>query len=147
MNRRRVCSSVLHVFFWHPNLSSREIPSQIFTPPSPSIVDNVFHKPQGLRTIDFILWLSLREFCMNVCLVWFSLMTRESEIGMKLSAPGDSRGRRLSLPLYPGYKESSRAPCYLPTRCFSCWLIFAINDGSVKETLILNFLKYNDRMW
>jgi hypothetical protein len=29
---------------------------------------------------------------MIVCLVWFSLMTREGEIGMKSSAPGDSRG-------------------------------------------------------
>jgi hypothetical protein len=30
---------------------------------------------------------------MIVCLVWFSLMTREGEIGMKSSVPGDSRGR------------------------------------------------------
>jgi hypothetical protein len=29
---------------------------------------------------------------MIVCLVWFSLMTRKGEIGMKSSAPGDSRG-------------------------------------------------------
>jgi hypothetical protein len=29
---------------------------------------------------------------MIVCLVWFSLMTREGEIGMKSSVPGDSRG-------------------------------------------------------
>jgi hypothetical protein len=29
---------------------------------------------------------------MIVCLAWFSLMTRESEIGMKSSAPGDTRG-------------------------------------------------------
>jgi hypothetical protein len=29
---------------------------------------------------------------MMVCPVWFSLMTREGEIGMKSSAPGDSRG-------------------------------------------------------
>jgi hypothetical protein len=92
MNRRRVCSSVLHVFVWRPNLSAREISSRIFAPPSPSIVDDVFHKPQGLRTIYFILWLSLREFFMIVCLVWFFLMTREGEIGMKSSAPGDSRG-------------------------------------------------------
>jgi hypothetical protein len=55
------------------------------------IIDNVFHKPQGLRTIYFILWLFLCEFFMIVCLVWFSLMTQESEIGMKSSAPGDSR--------------------------------------------------------
>jgi hypothetical protein len=36
--------------------------------------------------------ISLREFFMIVCLVWFSLMIREGEIGMKSSAPGDSRG-------------------------------------------------------
>jgi hypothetical protein len=29
---------------------------------------------------------------MMVCLVWFSLMAREGEIGMKSSAPGDSAG-------------------------------------------------------
>jgi hypothetical protein len=29
---------------------------------------------------------------MIFCLVWFSLMTREGEIGMKLSTPGDIRG-------------------------------------------------------
>jgi hypothetical protein len=32
------------------------------------------------------------EIFMMVCLVWFSLMTREGEIGMKSSAPGDSGG-------------------------------------------------------
>jgi hypothetical protein len=29
---------------------------------------------------------------MIICLVWFSLMIREGEIGMKSSAPGDTRG-------------------------------------------------------
>jgi hypothetical protein len=29
---------------------------------------------------------------MIVCLVWFSLMTRKGEIGMKSSALGDSKG-------------------------------------------------------
>jgi hypothetical protein len=121
MNRRRVCSSVLHVFFQRPNLSAKEIPSRIFAPPSPSIVDNVFHKSQGLRTIYFILWLSLREFFMIVCLVWFSLMTREDEIGMKSSAPGDSREAGDFLyPLYrhlvdPGHDLRDGAMAIFPT--------------------------------
>jgi hypothetical protein len=38
---------------------------------------------------------------MRVCLVWFFLMTREGEIGMKSSAPGDSR--RAGDFLYPLY--------------------------------------------
>jgi hypothetical protein len=75
-----------------PNLLARAISSRIFAPPSPSIVGNVFHKPQGLRTIYFILSLSLQEFFMIVCLVWFSPMTREGEIGKESSAPGDGRG-------------------------------------------------------
>jgi hypothetical protein len=62
MNRRRVCSSVLHVFFWCPNLSATEISSRIFAPLSPPIIDNVFHKPQGFRMIYFIFWLSPRDF-------------------------------------------------------------------------------------
>jgi hypothetical protein len=94
MNRRRVWSSVLHVFFWRSNLSAREISSRIFVPTSLSIVDDVFHKPQGSKTIYFILRLSQRAFFMIVCLVWFSLMTREGKIGMKSSAPEDSRGPR-----------------------------------------------------
>jgi hypothetical protein len=101
MNRRRVCLSVLHVFFWRPNLSATEISSRIFALPSPSIVDNVFHQPQGLRTIYFILSLSLQELFMIVCLLWFSLMTREGEIGMKSSALGGSR--RSEGFLYPLY--------------------------------------------
>jgi hypothetical protein len=35
--------------FSRPNLSAREILSQIFAPPSPSIVDNVFHKPTRIE--------------------------------------------------------------------------------------------------
>jgi hypothetical protein len=62
MSLRRVWSSVLHVLFWRPILSAREVSSRIFAPPSPFIVNNLFHKPQGLRTIYFILPLSLREF-------------------------------------------------------------------------------------
>jgi hypothetical protein len=92
MNHCGLYSSVLHRFFWRPNLSAREISSRIFASPSPSIVDNVFHKPQGLGMIYFIWSLSLRECFMIVCLVWFPWMTREYEIGMKSSAPGDSRG-------------------------------------------------------
>jgi hypothetical protein len=86
---------------WRLNLSARKILSRIFAPPSPSIVNNVFHKPQGLRMIYFILSLSLREFVMIVYLVWFSLMTRKGEIGMKSSAPGDSRVQGTFFTLYP----------------------------------------------
>jgi hypothetical protein len=61
---------------------------------------------------------------MIVCLVWFSLMTQEGEIGMESSAPGDGRGSGLSLlsAVKPTIRPMGRThrkvsiPCKVPIR-------------------------------
>jgi hypothetical protein len=90
-----------------------------------------------LRTICFILWLSLREFFMIVCLVWFSLTTWKGEIEWPWRQQGD-RGlslpsiyREVVAPTSPGQPEiqligpvehamSSESVLW---RLSSCWLL------------------------
>jgi hypothetical protein len=71
---------------------------------------------------------------MIVCLVCFSLMTQEGEIGMKSSWPGDSRGRGLCLPLYfeQDTKEAKVTRAYV-------WRI-----GYVGQSWKMTFLKFRD---